>query len=1764
MVDTPIAAMPPVEEEKIYPMAGALEVPFAGKVLDQRTFQYHIALGEDSPGPEQLKIDLGSGNETPYQETLSANEMKKRADASRSLVQTAVENEEPIDPLLVASIANIGSPPEKAGLVEGEYFKKVTDLLMQAGDNSETEKVYRENPMGLDEKWKGLEDIGWKNLIVGTWKGKLDEEHKQMGWGSYLGSVGMQMLWYPSYANIVGNTPEGPQSSSYWSATALDEKVQYIYSLPPVEMDKAIRAEVEALSAVNKLDAEMFVNALASYSASDIDMNTFNDVSIIPVGWAAWAGKAVKGAAGEIKAARNIAEATRAAKQSGMATEGLADAVQAAKASQATTPAEGAAKAATGAPKTVWEVDGARYESTRAVKSKIEQMSQEQTKRDTLLGDKAALEEYAAKREISPEEMRKLLSENFNEADITLKRLNGIIETDDFKAMEAAEKQAASGVKFTDISNPLENELNDITRAAASTTDIETALSGTGKPKEASEYVLRSEAAAKAVPENRTVQRQFADMLKRVSSFMNPKVKTNIGDNFFAGRLSETEDVVAHYARTIAEINNLLNVSRLPEAAYNKAVDLTEAWMKHRYPHLEDQVLDVETILPGASKTGVGQRKWYVGDKAKVPFTTPEEAQANIMWLGLPADSVGVVPNGKGYAIEVWSNVGEDKVFDDLLTPENQMVNRNSGLVMSTLRGWAGSRTQTSEFQSMIRNTAVQSEAKLRSIVNDLYQPYKDLSIREKKALNKVMRQNQLELAVPGDPTSRGKYYQTGDELNRAYFRHTRRLPTKAESDAYFRMKFANDIHWVMSNKILYKLKASQSVEQVTVSRMIEGGAMGNSTFEGRIIYPKDFPLNSNHNIDFIFRDESGIVSKLNLKNLSPKAREEIQKAIDNGYHIVQPWNKNDGEVLRFGTTEDPVNFIIAPDVSAKPLNLSKQVNYRPGWHTQYKSRWFIKQPEIQNGKYRGDVSILGFDTEKQMRKWGPVLENARKLYAAGKLGELDTYIKTSKLPFSTAKFTDTIMARLDKDVPFSFVEHAKKSPDQEFVDGSKWADRYGDVDTESEKLYDMSHGLVDPFVAPRDPTLFTIKNTGTEDAPLYEAAEATMVDPMASQTKAMGSLIQSEFYNDYQMSSAQQWLKSFENNLYVGNHKVTPEEMRRSPLYFLKHAEVRGDQRLQKQAAQTKAAIMELVGQPSKISEDVEYFRHKFVTPLVEKYLGEKYVEWIPDGALAMVTNPVHYLRAAAFHVKLGMLNPVQFFVQGAAVSNIVALHPQYGMQSFVPSTMFRFARGTEDEAVLAAMGAKVETASAGAWTKEMFVDSLKAYRKTGMDDIGSTAFKDHDGAPKLFQSKTVGMILDKGPVFFNSAEKVLRVTGWNTAYKKFITKNPSKLGKLNEYDIAKIKDEAQAMAGNMTRDSNAWWQNNSFTSLFTQFQSYNARLLELMTGLSNGQQFTFGERMRLVTAQAGLWGVPYGASAMYAIQHNDPSVLNPFAEDLQIHARNNGINLEDSTINAIYRGLVSTTYGWMSGDDYDFGDRYGMSTPRFIDNLKRNQTEYGDLNGILVSALGPSGSVVASIFKNSGNVYNGLSDLVTQSGTEGGTLPADTSALLNEFGGPKAIVKLLKAGAAIYHGTGMDARMPNGKLLKEDADPLGEAVRTLLGVEDVEVTDAYKQLAQDRRDQSDHQAVLKQAQKYMGIAMQAWADGDGEKADKMRKYVRAYLTARNFQPNEIASVIWPGGKYNKDFAESVYRDHTKKIKDIATKSNWFDFLERSYGDDN
>lgn len=286
----------------------------------------------------------------------------------------------------------------------------------------------------------------------------------------------------------------------------------------------------------------------------------------------------------------------------------------------------------------------------------------------------------------------------------------------------------------------------------------------------------------------------------------------------------------------------------------------------------------------------------------------------------------------------------------------------------------------------------------------------------------------------------------------------------------------------------------------------------------------------------------------------------------------------------------------------------------------------------------------------------------------------------------------------------------------------------------------------------------------------------------------------------------------------------------------------------------------------------------------LYERALGSKVAPalwWLKS------RDPVTALRAATFHLMLGMLNPVQTFVQAQGFAVAAA------MNIADPAELVRVAKmqsalnavyHIDDLDTLRKAGKiMAEKGLVDPDAADDFVSMAIAFKKSGLRE-GVLTNADFSAMEAGFGQVARGIsekLSDKGLWFYRSGELFTRRFAFTTAYREFRKANPG-TGELTKRELEAVISRTNSLMLNLGRANRASWQ-KGILSVPTQFWQVQAKLLEdyvqAMVG-SPAAQFSRKEIMKLFAGQIALYGaagVPiYGAVGSYYLDYNESGIAS------------------------------------------------------------------------------------------------------------------------------------------------------------------------------------------------------------------------------------------------------------------------------------------------
>lgn len=1782
-------------EEPVDPQAELLSGlrDFGSKLLpedtENRAAKFQLAFGEQSPTRDEIVTELEDGREDILRDNLTRYDKIKRNETTKRLLLDNIEagNLDQMPEILPDLVTGMEEYKDPGTILEEQYIYKGNDWIRAYGVAPEIAEVEATDPMGYDAVTNPYELQAIRNELVNTKYEELKAKTDALGWGEWGWEVGKQMLELPSWTNMILDSDDKVQTESLLPGNNIMERVTALHALPADRFKAALDAEIDWLYQNNPLDARDFIQAMQQYSYTDSFYRNAFALSVIPMGTMAKtvtkAGKAAvttktvqlgKGTTMELSGSKEAVE--KAAEE---ATAGEVAKAAILKEAAKEGPYRPTRQDWTDEPFTIKEVDemppgnegsmGVMFYNPSGHQifinpKDIEASFKRKGWSKGISGSRPLPEDSFA----SAEEYKDFIIQHeiahIDNPKIPADSKFGL-STEDWTNINALARMGRTDLLVKIFPEVYPNMAKEMAKkdAAKAAQDINQAINipgttldevavNSGLVQEASEMVAQADLARGAMADTMlgaapvSIKEQAKNLLAKTTSFANPRLYITGAESLAGARVN---DLLAMTNLNKLQIDGMMTanmVSRIPGKALEVAFAKTLEDYKTYGKYVEDTLMDVKQIAPEMSPINAPFLELTHGTLEKLPFDHRGTAYNAAIAMGMKPGTFRVTQQGNGYLIKTFKAVDETEqsVWDSMMSLDN-IPRNNTWTYIKTL---TGANTSVSPFQRLQRATASQGQTNYEAVLRSFYEPLSKLTglmnKRTLKQLDKVMHLNRMTERIPGDKTTRGMFYENRAQLDAAYQQLFKRNATDAEEDAYAAFVRGSDLDYIFRSLSEYKRKSIKGIEEVklTVRRETKDGVEYNDfPFEGKVIKEPTF-LNSDHDIDFLYIDRNGTASRKSLRSLpEPERQDYIDQIKDGAIKIVQPNDPRSSKVGKLYGSDTPMAYILTHDIKARnPLKLDEQVNYRQGFHNEYKANWFLKQAKVAQKRFEGDTTALAGMSQKQLQKAAKHWEKARQLLEAKKQPEFEAYVRQNldMTPGKFASFFDE--GHLSLHDPFVVVKRGTRSFDSGNIleNGQTFSARYGDINNDLDRYHNLSSDFGDPFTSSRDPEVFGV--TGDESNPLWGVREADQFSPMYTQTKAMGNLIKSTFYNDLQLTSAMNYVEAFKGKLMYDGVPVSDIKLRSNPIFYMANASIDAlnNPKAAVQAWTLRTHMKNLLGEPSITAKALDIFKTKLLDG-VYTTAGQKGLDLVPETMIPMLNDPFQYARNIAFHSKLGMFNPVQLFVQGMAVNNVVLISPKAGSQSFVGTSLMHRLQLTEDPAIISKFGDYAESIGLG-WNKQKFVEAKNLLDSTAFDRVGGeVSFRSTSGDPNIYRGPTGSLILDKGPVFFNAGERLVRLTGWNTAYLEWAAKNPSKVGKATRSDTQWILDRAKVFSSNMTRDSNSFWQ-TGLAGNFTQFWSYNVRMAELMIG----KQLSGPEKARLVMGNMLLYGFTPAAGIAAAIEEGDVgyinAAVNPWAEDLRIYAMKNGHDMDQSMAGALYKGMYSLGIEQLFGAKLGFGERYGMSPLQVFNTVQENYKEYTPFWATVISLMGPSGNISADIITSAIPIAKDLNDIVQGNIPDGAILQEDIQQAFKEISGISNGYKIY----AILNSQNYLSKKGNLQIEGDaDMNKVKEVIKAVTGLTEVSDLDAYKMLEDSKKMDKDRNLVRQEAKRYMALFYSYTKQGRSEEAEAFKVKAQILLSAEYMTNQSRMEILFPPGAMQTEAAELLERDWLGKL---------------------
>ncbi len=1225
------------------------------------------------------------------------------------------------------------------------------------------------------------------------------------------------------------------------------------------------------------------------------------------------------------------------------------------------------------------------------------------------------------------------------------------------------------------------------------------------------------------------------DLLNSVPSFINP---------FGISPLASASERTLRIMRSLQASRDLLmggitdvgRLNRTTDAAILRAVEMTKRNLENQFTEHNNTILDVNVLSNDKNLGNIWTVEAKLGNPDGTYFKTPSEGfEFAEHGLKLQTDQYEVKQQGNGFYISMIKDVDETQnAVRDVLFEEGNNNTPKSWVSSLPFIGYFRTPEDTLDTLSrQNRGAAVHGQEQLQRIAGQVANEITKIGKKDHKKLKRILEENRNERIVnPDNPedVKIGKFFETIDEFEDAWQRHNGTLPSEKVTTAYFKYIQLNDWDYVLRNLGIYRDKARQGIENFRfplVQQDVDGRDVLKSSqyFDGKLV---DHIPSHNENPESagiaIYDSKANSWEFFYRDRATDDQRALLDKRINqDGFKIIQVANPAAKPLMNVSKLEDTINFLVVKNYTNKPLDY-QQIPYRGGGHKIYDQQWFVKQPIIRRKAdadginrhyYEGDNAMAVFYTEQEAKKYAAAIEKGRQLLDRPK--ELAAHLKKT-LPYSVDQFMDFFKegGKFHPQDPFTYTRSGLGTNDVFRNTGQDLGRKYENFEDLVDSSYNLFKDVNKKLAGQKDEDLPTIVENTTPNNPLA-LGPPTLLDPFAASANSLGEVARSRFLEDYKHQIQNQWLEEFKDVL-----KTPIQEIRNNPTYhFLnpEYNELAIDTEKVMAAKISHMHARDFTKLESPVAMAVNRIESKLMDSIYNK-MGQKTSNIAANWLSPTTTDPFLFARQIVTNLKLGVFSLPQLFVQSAALVSMNAItgNPLRAAKAQAGAFLMRHAIRQGHQAIQGGLGT---VASKLGWTTDEFMDSLSHLTATGYQHVGGDiAFLADYGVPKFFKSSKLGKantwFWDKGMMFFKMAEGNNRLAAWNIAYLEFKKANPTK--SIGSRERNQILQRAKNLNFNMTRESNSRIQQGVF-SVTSQFTAYNMRLSEALLSFGKADRLTLAEKARLLTVNSLMYGVPVGGAS---------SVLPvwPWYDDIKEYMFSQGIDPNSGWLEAVMEGLPNLMLEQLTGNEYDFGTRFGPNSLDMFHNII-----HGDetISNIL---FGPS------------------ADVLPQLGNSAWTIGAD---ILNVFSNGPEPIKLyisdmkdaLSTISSVNSALKIATALNLGRYVTKNQMNLSEvdewdSVLFSIGLSPREVQDAFIKSDGLKAHEAAQQLMKTQAIKWIRKAITETDDDNAR--DAYLKRARTFIVAGGFLPNEEPRILEEAFKGQESFVNTIRRRYAEQ----------------------
>lgn len=1011
----------------------------------------------------------------------------------------------------------------------------------------------------------------------------------------------------------------------------------------------------------------------------------------------------------------------------------------------------------------------------------------------------------------------------------------------------------------------------------------------------------------------------------------------------------------------------------------------------------------------------------YLGTTKGAPYQAASSAQK-------VADRIGgtvvtqVVEGKKQYIVRKEVDIPTEGLVDPT-NLKDVATGILSGIMSTTAR-------TTKQLDALIKRGEAQSVKTLQELGKDYEKVKRSVSSDEIKNVSKLFE------TLRDDPNYNFRRTPlTLDEFDVMYNRMHGSSPSEAATNYFKALRDINDVDYYMNADALLKEAINNKETMIKL--------------DGIFYRSKKVSYNSIEEGHPVYDATTGRLVK--LEDLDP------EKAVI--YEV------KDFEYQPAGVGH--VRYVAGTDFPTRRMYHTDVLGYNVGGHRKYTEPWefFLKQEgrdiQIAGGKvYQGkDVAFMAVRFEQEAAKvveqWGNIADAVRK-------GVSETSLRK------------VILANNDWNPSIEDLSSLKKFADEHGLDITKKIGAAGDGEPIKGTSWAGETTVGDSFRSSRNVS----KRRGTSPLLGYGGEPLEALNPITATERGFAQAVYRKGNANYMFHAVNGWLKAAEKSGAITNWDALAGQ---TPLNKMRNAKPSRHFKEGIALAKERATIEFRLSSTSPMVLDESRLMRNLATFVYGKGSKSmaKALDWMAT------KDPAGFLRAMAFHTKLGMWAVEQVYVQASQLVNSMGIvsatiGPQGAIRGSLAVLPLRLALVKQIPDGALKHIAKAQAPFTGI-TAEDFITLRDWIVSTGRNVVNKTAIEENNPAGSIVQSK----FLEYGQTFFNEGELMARLGAAAMNFLERRAKYPAEDIFENAVTNQMIHRQ-DILSGSMTSASSAPWQ-KSLLAVPLQFTTYHVRLAEqLFTDriLTPKERVSLGLTHLLVYGAAG---APLAGLGMDKAGYEGIVDPNSWQFDL------------------VRKGLMDATIGTLSGEETFLSARLAAGEGLY-DIVKDLSTK-----PLWEFAVGPGGSITYdfgyAMYSMSKNVFSILSG-----NSRFNSLTYDWNRFArNVTSYDRAFALWMGARYGIY-----TSRKTEDVML-ENMTPV-EVLFKSLGIRLEEEETLWTTVSLRRFDKAMLEKTTKEIKRLDNIASRLIEEGDIEGASKAMEDIGAILEI--LEPSELDAV--------------------------------------------